>query len=245
MELDSKRSGRWELAQEYQQKNQLNKKTRLVDIDKKTIFLQHYNNAKELFKFITQINPITETTKILEVGSGPHGVSFFYPKGKRIALDPLACFYKKEFSFIQDGTNALIVQGIGESLPFQNNTFDCVISDNVVDHTANAHKVLSEIKRVLKDDGLFLLTVNLHHWFKKICCDIFNFLFSIKIVPDFPNFRTHTYFFTPKTINQLIKQSGFKIINTNMPGHDVSNKDITILKPFNHTSGIFLCTKLP
>jgi len=239
MKYNSKRNSRWRLAQEYERRYQLNKRSAISEKDSKQIVISRYEFALSLLNIISKFRNITETTKILEVGSGPHGVSLFYPKGMRIALDPLACCYRKEFSFIQDGTDALIVQGIGESLPFPNNIFDCVISDNVIDHTENAHKVLSEIKRVLKNDGLFLLTVNLHHWFKKICCDIFNFLFSINIVPNFQNFRTHTYFFTQKTISRLLKKSGFEILNTNIPG----NRGISSLKPFNFVCGIFLCSK--
>ena len=46
-------------------------------------------------------------------------------------------------------------------LPYDNNSFDCILCINVISHTdtAGMKKVISELKRVLKDDGEVYLTL--------------------------------------------------------------------------------------
>jgi SAM-dependent methyltransferase len=47
-----------------------------------------------------------------------------------------------------------IVNSVGESIPFADETFDIVYSANVLEHTADPEKVLSESLRVLRRGGL-------------------------------------------------------------------------------------------
>jgi SAM-dependent methyltransferase len=55
--------------------------------------------------------------------------------------------------------------GNGESLPYEENTFDVVISDNVLEHLVNPEKVFKEVHRVLKPGGYYLFkTPNKYHY---------------------------------------------------------------------------------
>jgi SAM-dependent methyltransferase len=57
------------------------------------------------------------------------------------------------------------VVGVAEHLPFRAAAFDLVFSDWVVEHLAAPEAVASEIFRVLKSDGHFILrTGNVHHY---------------------------------------------------------------------------------
>jgi 2-polyprenyl-6-hydroxyphenyl methylase/3-demethylubiquinone-9 3-methyltransferase len=47
-------------------------------------------------------------------------------------------------------------KGIGENLPFQNNSFDVVFCCDVLEHVYDLPKVISEISRVLKNGGIFI-----------------------------------------------------------------------------------------
>jgi ubiquinone/menaquinone biosynthesis C-methylase UbiE len=51
----------------------------------------------------------------------------------------------------------------GESLPFDDASFDVVLSDNVVDHAENPRRIIEEMSRVLAPGGLMYFTVNVHH----------------------------------------------------------------------------------
>lgn len=46
----------------------------------------------------------------------------------------------------------------GKKLPFSDNCFDCLFSSEVIEHIDNLSDILVELNRVLKKDGLFLLT---------------------------------------------------------------------------------------
>jgi len=47
----------------------------------------------------------------------------------------------------------------GKTIPFNNNYFDSILSNQVFEHVFNPHDFLKEINRVMKKDGLLLLTV--------------------------------------------------------------------------------------
>lgn len=60
---------------------------------------------------------------------------------------------------VQDGFK--FVQVDGEELPFADKSFDVVVSNHVIEHVAKADLHLSEIRRVLKDEGIaYLATPN-------------------------------------------------------------------------------------
>jgi ubiquinone/menaquinone biosynthesis C-methylase UbiE len=55
--------------------------------------------------------------------------------------------------------NENILQGFAESLPFDDQTFDVVYSSHVLEHVNDEQKSLSEMRRVLKDDGILIIGV--------------------------------------------------------------------------------------
>ncbi len=55
--------------------------------------------------------------------------------------------------------------GRGENVPYSDDEFDVVFSDNVLEHLAEPAKVFAEIRRVLKPGGVFLFkTPNSRHY---------------------------------------------------------------------------------
>jgi SAM-dependent methyltransferase len=52
-----------------------------------------------------------------------------------------------------------LIDAVGESIPFPDGTFDIVYSNNVLEHTADPAKVLSEAVRVLKPGGKLFIEV--------------------------------------------------------------------------------------
>src|ERR1051326_4902916 len=73
--------------------------------------------------------PINHDARVIEVGSGAHGLIFYFGSQHGIGVDPLAVSYRSLFPRWQ--SCAPTVAAVGESLPFANQSFDVVICDNV------------------------------------------------------------------------------------------------------------------
>jgi SAM-dependent methyltransferase len=110
---------------------------------------------------------LNKNTKILQVGCGPEDVINYFSNGKKYAIDPLANFYKERFKL--DYKNVNFTEGRGEKLPFEDETFDLVLLTNVLDHVESPEKVLSEIRRVLKKNGVLFFEMFIYQKnFRKI-----------------------------------------------------------------------------
>ena len=110
---------------------------------------------------LASIRMIPSDASVLEVGSGAHGLIFFFPGLKRVGIDPLADHYRELFPAWQD--RALTIAAHGEQLPFPDGSFDIVLCDNVVDHAERPRRIAEEMVRVLKPGGMLYFSVNVHH----------------------------------------------------------------------------------
>lgn len=141
---------RWEIAQE-------SEKEYWDEFDNSKLIEEEVNRHKEKAKILEEewkkVINLNENSKILQIGCGPEDVINYFSKGKLYAIDPLADFYKKKFNLNYKNVN--FVQARGEQIPFEDNFFDIVILANVLDHVEDPQKVLSEVKRILKKEGIF------------------------------------------------------------------------------------------
>lgn len=95
-------------------------------------------------KWKKQCNEFVEARvkgKILDVGCGLSS----YPNATTIDL--------------LDKFNPDIVADINEKIPIPDNSFDTVIMNNVLEHLHNPQRAINECKRVLKPNGVLLVTV--------------------------------------------------------------------------------------
>ena len=110
---------------------------------------------------IEDVRPIPPAARVLEVGSGAHGLVFYFGAERGVGLDPLAADYALLFPAWQ--RRAQTIAARGEELPFADASFDLVLCDNVVDHAESPARIASELSRVLAPGGLLYFTVNVHH----------------------------------------------------------------------------------
>lgn len=98
---------------------------------------------------------------ILDIGCGPRGSLEWATMAKRrIGLDPLANKYLK----LGTDRHAMeYVDAFSESIPFPDNYFDVITSFNSLDHVDNVELTCNEIKRTLKENGTFLIIVEIHN----------------------------------------------------------------------------------
>jgi SAM-dependent methyltransferase len=109
------------------------------------------------------VRPVRADARVLEVGSGAHGLIFYFGAERGVGLDPLAADYAALFPAWQ--SRAHTVTARGEQHPIADASFDIVLCDNVVDHAEGPRRIVSELARVLAPGGLLYFTVNFHHAF--------------------------------------------------------------------------------
>jgi SAM-dependent methyltransferase len=107
------------------------------------------------------VRPVGSDARVLEVGSGAHGLVFYFGTPNAIGVDPLACEYAALFPAWQ--RRAQTIAAAGERLPFADSSFDVALCDNVVDHAEGPAEIVRELSRVLAPGGLLYFTVNFHH----------------------------------------------------------------------------------
>ncbi|MFL6332802.1 MAG: class I SAM-dependent methyltransferase [Pyrinomonadaceae bacterium] len=110
---------------------------------------------------LERVRAIEPDARVLEVGSGAHGLVFYFGTTRGVGVDPLACDYAALFPAWQH--RGRTIAAAGERLPFADASFDVVLCDNVVDHAEDPAAIARELTRVLKPGGLLYFTVNFHH----------------------------------------------------------------------------------
>jgi SAM-dependent methyltransferase len=136
---------------------------------------------------------------VLEIGCGPSGIIFKIDTARyRIGIEPMELGDLVD----EDWKKKMVKKGIGEELPFEDNSFDIVISFNALDHAINPEGVIRETHRVLRNNGDFLLWMYILRERYRPLQRILNKL-------DHP----HPYHFTYDEIISKVKNNSFHISN--------------------------------
>ena len=119
---------------------------------------------KPRFEFFDHHVPNWQGLKALDVGCGGGFTCEFMAKRGVIVsgIDPVInSIQVAQEHASKSGIKIDYRQGFAENLPFDDNSFDIVTCVDVLEHVADLNKVISEINRVLKPNGLFLFdTIN-------------------------------------------------------------------------------------
>jgi len=131
---------------------------------------KRYNSPYLLRRYVTRsaYNSILkyvdkEDKTILDAGCGDGIVSVLiarkFPQAKIVALDISVPNLKRAEKLAVENkvNNIKFIKGDAESLPFDENSFDLVISSHVLEHLPDFHKGLREIYRVTKNKVIIIL----------------------------------------------------------------------------------------
>lgn len=98
---------------------------------------------------------------VVDVGCGPMSQTLSLVHCATVhVVDPLVAFYRRLQPFGWWAFESVNAQP-AEALPFEAESVDIVHCRNVLDHTRAAHQILSEVARVLRPGGTFLLNCDL------------------------------------------------------------------------------------
>ncbi|ASE60389.1 SAM-dependent methyltransferase [Chryseobacterium indologenes] len=123
---------------------------------------------------------IEDNETILEIGHGNGGhVKSIFSLAKNLkytGIDISETMYHEARKLNKDFENqANFVLYDGNKLPFENNVFDKIFTVNTVYFWENPIEFLNEIYRVLKDDGIFVLTFGQRDFMEKLPFTAYNF----------------------------------------------------------------------
>ena len=180
------------------------------------ILLEHLGKLRDVGEFIKSDLSAGSISAALEVGVGPLGIGVLGMQRSDFhitAIDPLPRIeleisdepLRKYFQTLREGVVYQTVQG--ESLPFDDESFDFVCCHNVIDHTQSPIRILQEIHRVLKVRCNLFLTLHTFSFFGRMKFEILRKLQSDKMI-----FVCHPHSFLHVDILRALQRIGYETL---------------------------------
>jgi SAM-dependent methyltransferase len=168
-------------------------------------------SSKNVREKLEAFQPIKADARVVEVGSGAHGLIFCFGAKHGIGVDPLAVSYGNLFPHWQ--RRAQTIAAVGESLPFADRSFDVVLCDNVVDHAESPRKITRELARILVSGGLLYFTVNIHHQFYALAAGVHSSWRAAGVPYEVGPFADHTTHLTLTAAASLFNNLPLQILS--------------------------------
>lgn len=135
-----------------------------------------------------------------------------------------------------------LINASGYSLPFQNQFFNTIISNSVIEHIPDLSCVLREINRVLSPKGTFFLTIPTSKFDESpILYRILNLFRFTKLKKIFKlqynNFWKHYHYYSVQEWHEIFEKAGFsKIIFQTYESENMAalNDALVLLSGFNY-----------
>jgi SAM-dependent methyltransferase len=159
---------------------------------------------------LEEFRPVAADARVLEVGSGAHGLVFYFGTTRGVGVDPLACEYAALFPAWQ--RRAQTIAAAGERLPFAGSSFDFVLCDNVVDHAEDPAEIVRETARVLAPGGILYFTVNFHHAFYNAAARLHAAWNAAGLRYEIGPFADHTVHLTLEGARSLFRGLPFRVL---------------------------------
>ncbi|WP_372629562.1 class I SAM-dependent methyltransferase [Cohnella sp.] len=166
-----------------------------------TIFSFNYHNVSKIIRDIKEYSTLFQG-KLVDIGAGKSPYYDLFNVDEYTAVDFPNSLPKSEKREIQQVTGDVL------KLPLGDETFDCAVSMQVLEHVSDTNLALSEINRILKVGGLVLISVP--------------HISPIHLEP-------HDYYrFTPIGMSTLLKRNGFSIISSKQQGGVFASLALTL-----------------
>jgi SAM-dependent methyltransferase len=106
------------------------------------------------------------------------------------------------------------IQGTAEYLPFDRNSFDLVTLSHVLEHLPHYEETLSEIYRVLKPNGTFIVEVPNKYSLQ----ELFNKLYTHFVLDKDHKYLGHCNYFTYSRLKRILEMRGFIVKDCKISG---------------------------
>ena len=218
---------------------------------KDTIIQKEFNDRERSFendlferkKLKTLVSLVPRTGKVLEVGCGYGFLSFLMlAKNRQVfASDVVRGIARKPLS------KGVVFKKISQGkFPFESNSFDCVISTDVIEHVLDESGFMEECWRVLKKEGkLIMATPNIYRlsfWLKTLVFQKPRFPSKANLTPAL-GMEQHLREYDKKRLRFLFEKKRWKDIKIFSHGlglRNVWSVFIFIPPPFDFFSHYFI-----
>ncbi|HFU76308.1 MAG TPA: class I SAM-dependent methyltransferase [Arcobacter sp.] len=130
-------------------------------IKRNTFVLARYKNVINILKLEL---PSLKKKRVLDIGCGDGVLSYLISKEGAVVsgidYSGIAIEFAKEKT---KGLDINYVQGSAYALPFDDDSFDIIVSSDVIEHLEDVPKYLSEINRVVRDGGSVVLSTPIRY----------------------------------------------------------------------------------
>lgn len=158
-----------------------------------TISQSNYLIRKRLYQAIAELAPRL-TGRMMDFGCGQKPYRLLFSVDEYIGVD----YDNPGHSHVNESIDVFYD---GQTIPFEDETFDSIFSSEVFEHVFNLPDILKELHRVLKPGGQMLFT-----------CP---FSFCEHEVPN--DFARYTSF----ALQHLLKQNGFEVVEQRKTGNSI------------------------
>ena len=158
------------------------------------IYCSFYKPASQLFQAVSKICDFSEK-KVLDIGSFYGEFLIRFPKESLgVEISDSALNFSKSLGL------KTIKCNVENNIPVENKSYDVVFACHILEHLVSPHKLLRESHRILKSQGLAIISVpNMD-------------ALSLSKSPGY-RFSEHLYAFNVKSLSFLCERAGFKVTN--------------------------------
>jgi SAM-dependent methyltransferase len=120
---------------------------------------------EELARLDAAVDQWCRLQRVVEIGGGPFpAIAAAAGWRSAIAIDPIARRYVEEGLTPAGAAGVVFVESPGERTPLASGSADLVIIENALDHVSDPEAVLAEIARLVRDEGLLWVLVDLSNY---------------------------------------------------------------------------------
>ncbi len=133
-------------------------KAEVGKLDGRSMELMHTNAEKRYYAIIKALpRPLPIDASILEIGCGAVCTAKLFNSSNTTYLDPLLDDFKRTFpGELPDGE---FIAGKAEEIVKPDSSYDLILCLNTLSYTLNPELVMHETRRLLKQDGIFVISI--------------------------------------------------------------------------------------
>ena len=153
---------------------------------------RHGGEERMRFRKAAALAKVRSGARVLDIGCRQGGLREYLPADIRYQGIDIA----PEFAGPE-----ILIQDISAGIPFGDASFDHVFCIEVLEHVPSPFHTLAEIRRVLKVEGVLVVSVPNPYHLKEIIWNVFRI----------PDRQGHIYAWTRQAMTKLAEMSGFRL----------------------------------